>query len=115
METSKSWNSSAEDYPMNDLIQHPNNSVTDPATQLTNTDHISDVHQSNDAHDVGESLLSDPSGYHPTIPYVTGTGQVRYQHSPTSPANGEDFFGDQDDLSDDDQNSYTNPNDSFDA
>ncbi|KAF7937838.1 uncharacterized protein EAE97_007634 [Botrytis byssoidea] len=107
METPRSWNNSAEDYPMNDLIQHPNNS--------TNTDHISDVHQSNYAHDVGESLLSDPSGYTPTIPYVAGIGQARYQHSPTSPANGEYFFGDQHDLPNDDQNSYTNPNGSFDA
>ncbi|KAF7919410.1 uncharacterized protein EAE98_009250 [Botrytis deweyae] len=114
MEAPRSWNNSAEDYPMNDLNQHPNNSVTDPATQLTNTDHISDVHQSNDAHDVGESLLSGHSGYNPEAPYVTGTGQVRYQNSPTRPANGEDFFGDQRNLpGDDDQNFYTNPNDSF--
>ncbi|TGO44890.1 hypothetical protein BOTNAR_0726g00030 [Botryotinia narcissicola] len=115
METPRSWNNSAEDYPMNDLIQHPKNSVTGPDTQLTNTDHISDVHQSNDAHDVGESLLSDHSGYNPTIPNGTGTGQVRYQHSPTSPANGEDFVGDQHDLPDDDRNFHTDPNDSFDA
>ncbi|KAF7960577.1 hypothetical protein EAE96_000256 [Botrytis aclada] len=115
METPRSWNNSAEDYPMNDLIQHPNNSVTDPATQLINTDHISDVHHSNDADDVGESLLSDPSGYHPTTPYVTGSGQVRYQHSSPSPANDENFFGDQHNLPDDDQNSNIRPEDSFDA
>ncbi|KAM0135744.1 hypothetical protein ACHAP3_004841 [Botrytis cinerea] len=115
METSRSWNSSAENDPMNELIQHSNNSVTDPATQLDNTDYISDVHHSNDAHDVGESLLSDTSGYHPTTPYVTGTGQVQRQHSPTSSVNGEEFFGDQHHLPDTDQDFYRSPEDSFNA
>ncbi|KAK6614612.1 chitin synthase 1 [Botrytis cinerea] len=115
METSRSWNSSAENYPMNELIQHSNNSVTDPATQLDNTDHISDVHHSNDAHDVGESLLSDTSGYRPTTPYVTGTGQVQRQRSPTSSVNGEEFFGDQHHLPDIDQDFYRSPEDSFNA
>ncbi|TEY35141.1 hypothetical protein BOTCAL_0605g00040 [Botryotinia calthae] len=115
MEPPRSWNDSTENYPMNELIQHSNNSVTDPATQLNNTDHISDVHHSNDAHDVGESLLSDTSGYHPTTPYVTGTGQVQRQHSPTSSVNGEEFFGDQHHLPDIDQDFYRSPEDSFNA
>ncbi|KAH8204660.1 hypothetical protein TruAng_001135 [Truncatella angustata] len=136
METLKNEDNQAESYPMHPLDQHSGSvrsfpkpfnekktladkfleqTFSDPATQSINADHISGVYESNDAHDVGESLLSDPSYRHPTT-YAydeTGTERIWHQHSPNSPDGSEGFFGNQHNRPDDDPISYGRPDDSF--